>query len=255
MQTNDMLVAGMGLLMVIGAVFAADAPKTTASSAGEWVKLFADEGWYKQQAGEEQVFRGKLEAVQPPQISTLMRNSFYRLGERTIYTGARKLPALDALVGRDVEIRGKPVDMNLEGQNLKELWPAAVRAAGALPAPTDVPLAITNADNGKTLTARVGQMIRVELDGSGANTGWEVAFNPTVLTRASLKKGGLCDEFKPAANATAPSIGLYVFLYKAVREGEEAMRFSYITPGGPNATERDKSSLAGTFEVIVKVKE
>ena len=102
-------------------------------AADAWGRLFADEGWYKQQAGEEQVFRGKLVAIlEPPQAkSTLMRSSLYRLGERTIYTVARKVPALDALVGKDVEIRGKAVDMNLEGQNLKEIWPAAVRVASA----------------------------------------------------------------------------------------------------------------------------
>ena len=106
------------------AALAADDPATT----GAWTNLFAKESWYQQQAGVEQVFRGKLAAVAPPQASTLMRDSLYRLGDRTIYTGARKIPALDALVGREVEIRGKPVDMTLEGQSLKEIWPAAVRA-------------------------------------------------------------------------------------------------------------------------------
>jgi len=36
---------------------------------------------------------------------------------------------LDRLVGQAVEIRGKAVDMELEGQNLKEVWPAAIRPA------------------------------------------------------------------------------------------------------------------------------
>lgn len=99
------------------------------AAGGEWRNLFADEAWYKGQAGDEQVFTGTLEAVKPPEVSALMRDSLYRLGDRNIYTGAKKIPALDALVGRKVEIRGKAVDMNLEGQNLKEIWPAAVRAA------------------------------------------------------------------------------------------------------------------------------
>jgi hypothetical protein len=49
------------------------------------------------------------------------------LGDRTLYTGARIIPALDRLVGKQVEIRSKPVDMQLEGQSLKEIRPAAVR--------------------------------------------------------------------------------------------------------------------------------
>jgi hypothetical protein len=100
-------------------------------AAGEWRKLFADEAWYKNQAGQEQVFTGTLEGIPVVEgmVTTLQRDSYYKLGGRTIYTGAKKLPALDQLVGKKVEIRGKPVDMNLEGQNLKEIWPAEVREA------------------------------------------------------------------------------------------------------------------------------
>jgi hypothetical protein len=100
-------------------------------AAGEWQKLFADEGWYKNQAGEEQVYTGTLEGVPAGGPSTLQRNSYYKLGDRTLYTGAKKLPALDALVGKKVEVRGKPVDMALEGREISEIWPAEVREAGA----------------------------------------------------------------------------------------------------------------------------
>jgi len=103
-------------------------------TANAWQKLFADEGWYKNQAGAEQVFSGTLEGIPVVEgmATTLQRDSYYKLGGRTLYTGAKKLPALDALVGRKVEIRGKPVDMDgLEGQNVREIWPAAVREAGA----------------------------------------------------------------------------------------------------------------------------
>ena len=92
-----------------------------------WENLFAEEDWYRQQAGEEQVLRGKLEALAPPQASTLMRSALYKLGDRTIYTGAKKLPALDGLAGKTVEIRGKAVDMELSGQAVREIWPAAIR--------------------------------------------------------------------------------------------------------------------------------
>jgi hypothetical protein len=100
-----------------------------ADPPGDWTKLFADEAWYRDEAGEERTFRGKLEAVKPPQASTLMRNSLYQLGEWRIYTGARKIPSLDGLVGKQVEILGKAVEMNLEGEQLKEIWPASIRVA------------------------------------------------------------------------------------------------------------------------------
>jgi hypothetical protein len=123
------------VLGAMGAAVAADATGGSTNAGAEWVSLFADESWYKQQAGEERVFLGKLEAVKPPQISSLMRNSLYKLGDRTIYTGVKKLPALDALVNRRVEIRGKAVDMNLEGQRIREIWPASIRPAPESPRP------------------------------------------------------------------------------------------------------------------------
>jgi len=93
-----------------------------------WTNLFKNEKWYKNEDCIEQIFKGKLEAIPDAGgFSTLQRTSFYRLGDRTIYTGAKKLPALDRLVGKQVEVLGKPVDLSLEGRNLREIWPAAVR--------------------------------------------------------------------------------------------------------------------------------
>ena len=129
------------LLVVVGMMLAAamaaradriaqpkEAPAKPAVVPAEWVKVFADENWYKQQAGEEQVFKGKLAGIpEAGGASTLMRTSYYTLGERTLYTGGKRIQALDALVGRAVEIRGKAVDMELEGQKVREIWPATVR--------------------------------------------------------------------------------------------------------------------------------
>ncbi|MDD4890822.1 MAG: protease inhibitor I42 family protein [Phycisphaerae bacterium] len=122
------------------------------------------------------------------------------------------------------------------------------------PAPADAQLVITNADNGKTVTARVGQTIRVELKGDRANMGWEggIARISTVLAHTG-PKNVTSDEFQPAVGATDPSVGLYVFLYKAIGEGEQAMEFDYIAPGGPNLTERLRSKRIDTFKVTVKV--
>jgi hypothetical protein len=97
-----------------------------------WQKLFADEEWYKKQKGDEQVFGGTLEGLPADNgMNMMMRASFYKLGARNLYTDAGKVAALDALVGKKVEIRGKAVEMDLEGQKLRELWPATVREAGA----------------------------------------------------------------------------------------------------------------------------
>ncbi len=116
-----------------GVTRAADAHTEPAAAAADGEKLYADEKWYQQQAGAEQVFRGKLQAVAAPRASSLMRNALYKLGNRTIYTGAKKLPAFDALAGKEVEIRGKAVDMELAGRPVREIWPAAIRPAPADP--------------------------------------------------------------------------------------------------------------------------
>lgn len=98
--------------------------------AAEWMTVFADERWYASQAGEERVFRGVLEAV-PARgaVSGGRRTGYYKLANRTLYTGARRLDALDRLVGSEVVVRGKAVFMVLEGAPVQEIWPAAVRRA------------------------------------------------------------------------------------------------------------------------------
>lgn len=101
----------------------------TAPAKG-WTKLFEDAKWYKESQGKEEVFAGKLEAIpQADGATTLMRTSFYKLGDRTVRTRVQKVKILDGMVGKKVEIRGKAVDMALEGQSVKEIWPAAVRLA------------------------------------------------------------------------------------------------------------------------------
>jgi hypothetical protein len=98
----------------------------------KWDALFEKEAWYKDHEGKETVFRGVLKTVpKAGGVSTFQRSTYYKLGERTIYTGAKRVPALDRLADKHVEIRGKAVDFELEGQNVKEIWPAAVRAAPA----------------------------------------------------------------------------------------------------------------------------
>jgi hypothetical protein len=101
-----------------------------AQGESPWQDLFSKEEWYKSAEGKEQVFKGKLEAIpNGGGIGILQRTSHYKLGARKLYTGARKHPALDKLVGKAVEIKGKPADFELEGTNVREIWPSAVREA------------------------------------------------------------------------------------------------------------------------------
>ena len=104
--------------------------KNMAWAAKAFVKVSADEKWYKESKEKEQTFTGTLEAVPGAGgPSIVMRASYYKLGDRTVFTGGKKVKALDDLVGKKVEIKGKANDMNLEGQNLKEIWPGQVRVA------------------------------------------------------------------------------------------------------------------------------
>lgn len=121
-----------GLLVVAAVTIAVGAEQ--AAAGGDVTKLFADESWYKNRAGEETVFTGKLEGVKGAGMATtLMRSAFYKLGDRTIYTGAKTVQALDELVGQTVEIRGKAVDMELEGRSVREIWPASVKPLKSAP--------------------------------------------------------------------------------------------------------------------------
>jgi hypothetical protein len=118
-----LILAAAPVLLFAAVALSADAP------AGDWQDVYSTEAWYKEFNGKEQVFKGKLEAIPNADgPSTLQRPAYYRLGARTIYR-AKKHPALEKLVGKQVEIRGKPYDINLEGQAVSEIWPAAVRPA------------------------------------------------------------------------------------------------------------------------------
>jgi len=105
-----------------------------------WQEFFAGEDWYRTQPGQERLFSGVLNANGQDQdlATTLQRTSLYSLGERTVYTGARRVPALDALVGKRVTLRGKAIDMELEGQTVREVWPAAVREGDDLRQPIEL---------------------------------------------------------------------------------------------------------------------
>ena len=128
---------GLCMVLALSVVAAARAASTTSLAGGpavaaarEWTKLFADEKWYKDLEAKEETFAGTLEAVpDADKPGILMRTSYYKLGDRTIYTVAKKVKVLDDLVGKKVEFLGKPFGAEIEGKAISEIWPAAVRAA------------------------------------------------------------------------------------------------------------------------------
>jgi type 1 glutamine amidotransferase len=99
-------------------------------AARAFLPVSRDEKWYRdRKEGKEQTFTGTLEAApQDGGVTAAMRASFYRLGDRTVFTGGKKNSVLDGLVGKRVEIKGKAVDMELEGKQFREIWAAAARA-------------------------------------------------------------------------------------------------------------------------------
>ena len=74
------------------------------------------------------VFRGRLATVPRTDVATTLQRAYhYRLGRQMIYTGGTN-NVLNRLVGKEVEIQGKLIEMELEGQLIREIWPGAVRA-------------------------------------------------------------------------------------------------------------------------------
>jgi hypothetical protein len=110
-------------------------PTAAAVKAGVWHKLSADQRWYKSRKGKEREFTGVLKVTPkpPPGLimgTTLQRSCYYFLGKWRVYTGAKRIPVLEALNGKKVVFKGKAVEMSLEGQDLQEIWPAAVKMVG-----------------------------------------------------------------------------------------------------------------------------
>lgn len=99
-------------------------------------ELFAREGWYRGQAGKEQVFAGVLQRAERGKgVAGFGRFNPYRLvmaGKkvREVYVGGRS-ELLEPYVGKRVRITGKAVDMEVEGRMHHEIWPARLEIAAA----------------------------------------------------------------------------------------------------------------------------
>jgi hypothetical protein len=93
-------------------------------------ELFAREDWYKGQPGKEEGFAGVLRHAAPAKGAVgFGRNNPYRLeldgkkDVREVYVGG-KGELLKDYVGKKVKLIGKAVDMEVEGRNHREIWPA-----------------------------------------------------------------------------------------------------------------------------------
>ena len=129
-----------GLQYALGDLEAPDAPsgplpaerleKNMKWAARAFTNVMGNEKTYKESKAKEEMFTGTLEAIpEAGGVGIVMRTSFYKLGDRTVFTAGKKDKTLDGLVGKKVAIKGKANDMALEGQQLKEIWPGSVRAA------------------------------------------------------------------------------------------------------------------------------
>jgi hypothetical protein len=103
--------------------------------------LFAQEAWYKDQKGKEEEFVGVLERAAKPGdgVVGFGRMNPYRLvmGEsdkksvREVYVGS-KPDLLAPYVGKKIKLIGKAVDIEVEGRDHREIWPARLEVLGEI---------------------------------------------------------------------------------------------------------------------------
>jgi hypothetical protein len=111
------------------ALLGADVPAKEPPAKKE---LFAKEEWYKNEKGKEEDFTGILKYTPPPKgVVGFGRTNPFRLefigknGFREVYVGGKD-EMLKDYAGKKVKLTGKAVDMEVEGRNHHEIWPARV---------------------------------------------------------------------------------------------------------------------------------
>src|SRR5262245_39816535 len=96
------------------------------------LELFAKEDWYKSQPGKEQSFTGVLNKAERGKgvvgfgrfnPYTLVMESEGKKDTREVYVGG-KPDILAPYVGKRITLTCKSVDMEVEGRNHREIWPA-----------------------------------------------------------------------------------------------------------------------------------
>jgi hypothetical protein len=120
------LLGGMWYFTSGSAPAEATKPQRVAAATAA-LELFAREDFYKNLPSQEQTFVGKLTRVEKEGQVGFGRFNPYRLvmkdDTREVYVGARGNVLLP-FVGKQVRIVGKPVDLEVEGKNHREIWPA-----------------------------------------------------------------------------------------------------------------------------------
>src|SRR3954451_5873693 len=115
------LLGTVSLLTLVGTAPAADQPPPRK-------ELFGREDWYRGLQAREEVFEGVLEKVERGKgVPGFARFNPYRLvlpsGTREVYVGAQG-HLLEPYIGQRVRLTGKAVDMEVEGMQHHEIWPA-----------------------------------------------------------------------------------------------------------------------------------
>jgi len=135
--------------------------------------------------------------------------------------------------------------------------PPAVPPAPVPAKAAEAPLRFTEADNGKTVTVKVGQKFEVVLLNGREGAGWEPA--ATEITGASVERvnklrRGNCDE-RMAEKAPTPdtTLGMYKYKYNAVKPGTSIIRVVHVYPSGPTTKPRDGTAFLGEFKLTVEV--
>jgi hypothetical protein len=107
-------------------------------------ELFAKESWYKDRPEKEQEFAGVLKRVQRKGDFGFARFNPFRLemkdSAREVHVGDHK-EVLLPYVGQRLKLIGKAVDMEVEGNQHHEIWPARliVLDPGTMKDVTDTP--------------------------------------------------------------------------------------------------------------------
>jgi len=128
----------------------------------------------------------------------------------------------------------------------------------AAPAPAaEQTLRFTEADNGKTVTVKVGRTFEVVLLNGREGAGWEPAATEITGTSVELVnklRRGNCDE-RMAEKAPTPdtTLGMYKYKYNAVKPGTSIIRVVHVYPSGPTPKPRRATLFISEFKLIVEV--
>src|SRR5262245_34187977 len=105
--------------------------------------LFVKEDWYKNSEGKEQEFTGTLKyAPRAKGVVGFGRFNPFTLemvgkeGTREVYVGGKE-ELLKPYAGKRIKLIGKAVDMEVEGKQHKEIWPARLEVQSDEKSKTD----------------------------------------------------------------------------------------------------------------------